>query len=81
MVARQAAMHFAFGMAAGVACIYLFARLTAGDGGGQVTGYQTTSASTLAAVAVLLAAITAVASIAPAWRACSVDPARALRES
>jgi len=81
MVARQAAMHLAFGMAAGVACIYLFARLTSGDGGGQVTGYQTTSASTLAAVAVLLAAITAVASIAPAWRACSVDPARALRES
>ena len=81
MVARQAAVHFAIGTAAGVVCIFGFARLTSGGGGGQVTGYQTTSPSTLAAVALLLAAITAVASIAPAWRACSVDPARALRES
>jgi len=81
MVARQAGLHFVLGVGAGVACVFGFALLTAGDGGGQVTGYQMTSASTLAAVSVLLAAITAAASIAPAWRACRVDPARTLRES
>ncbi|OLE81739.1 MAG: hypothetical protein AUG74_00630, partial [Bacteroidetes bacterium 13_1_20CM_4_60_6] len=80
MVARQAATHFAAGIAAGIVCIFAFAKATAGDGGGQVTGYQTTSASTLAVVALLLAAITAIASIAPAWRACRLDPARALHE-
>ena len=81
MVARQAAVHFALGVGTGVACIFGFARLTSGSGSGQVTGYHLTSASTLAAVAALLAIITAIASIAPAWRACRVDPARTLRES
>jgi len=81
MVARQSALHFALGIAAGVVCVFAFARLTEGPNGGRVTGYQITSASTLAAVAVLLGVITAVASIAPAWRACRVDPARTLRES
>jgi putative ABC transport system permease protein len=81
LVARQAAVHFALGVGAGIACVFGFARLTAGDGAGPTAGYQITSASTLAAVAALLAAITAVASIAPAWRACRVDPAQTLRES
>jgi predicted permease len=81
MVARQATTHFVLGVGAGVACVFGFARLTEGPAGGQITGYQITSASTLAAVALLLAIITAVASIAPAWRACRVDPARTLRES
>jgi predicted permease len=81
MVARQSAVHFALGIAAGLVCVFAFARLTEGPNGGQITGYQITSASTLAAVAVLLGVITAVASIAPAWRACRVDPARTLRES
>jgi predicted permease len=81
MVARQAAMHFALGTAAGVACVFGFARLTSGDGAGRVTGYHITSLSTLAGVAALLAIVTAAASIAPAWRACRVDPARTLRQS
>ena len=80
MVARQAAMHVSLGTAAGFVCIFAFAKATSGGGGGQFTGYQTTSASTLAVVALLLAAIAAMASIVPAWRACSIDPAQALRE-
>ncbi len=81
MVARQASTHFAIGVGTGIACVFGFARLTEGPAAGQTTGYQFTSASTLAAVAVLLAIITTIASIAPAWRACRVDPARTLRES
>jgi putative ABC transport system permease protein len=81
LVARHSALHFALGVAAGIGCVFEFARLTAGDGGGENSGYQITSASTLIAVAALLAIITTVASIAPAWRACRVDPAQTLRES
>jgi len=81
MVARQAATHFVIGVGTGVVCVFGFERLTKGPTAGPATGYQFTSASTLAAVAALLAIITAVASVAPAWRACRVDPARTLRES
>jgi ABC-type antimicrobial peptide transport system permease subunit len=81
MVARQAGLHLLLGVCAGIACVFAFARLTSGgEGGGPVSGYQMTSMSTLGAVALVLGIITAIASIAPAWRACRIDPARTLRE-
>jgi ABC-type antimicrobial peptide transport system permease subunit len=80
MVARQSALHLACGVAAGIVSVFAFARLTAGPNAAPATDYEMSSASTIAAVAVLLAVITAVASIAPAWRACHIDPAQTLRE-
>jgi putative ABC transport system permease protein len=81
MVLRQATLHFALGSTAGVLCVLAFARLTSGDGSVRAAGYQITSPSTLLLVGLVLALITLAASVAPAWRACRLDPARTLREN
>jgi hypothetical protein len=80
LVARRATWHFALGLAAGIACTFTFARLIARGGGDPGSGHQMTDPLTLAPVAVLLAMITALASIVPAWRATRIDPARVLHD-
>jgi len=81
IVARHGAICFTFGVAAGLAFVFGFARLVGSGGGGETSIRAYTEPVTLAAVVVLLAIVTAVASIAPAWRASRIDPARVLRES
>ncbi|HKB09127.1 MAG TPA: ADOP family duplicated permease [Vicinamibacterales bacterium] len=82
LVARRATLHFGLGVIAGIGCVFGFSRLIAsgGGGGGAGSGHDMTDPSTLAAVIGLLAIITALASIAPAWRATRIDPARVLRD-
>jgi ABC-type antimicrobial peptide transport system permease subunit len=79
MVARHAAAHLALGIVAGFVCTVAFARLTSSGGGGTASGYSLSDPLTLAAVGALLMAITAAASIVPAWTAARVDPLIALR--
>jgi hypothetical protein len=81
MVARHAATHLMFGVTAGLAFVFGFARLVGSGGGDGAAGRDFTEPVTLAAVIGLLAIITVVASIAPAWRASRIDPAQVLRES
>jgi putative ABC transport system permease protein len=81
IVARHGAIRFAFGVAAGLAFVFGFARLVGSGGGGETSIRGYTEPVTLAAVVALLAIVTAVASIAPAWRASRIDPAQVLRES
>jgi predicted permease len=78
MVLRHASVQFVFGLIAGVGCTFAFERLVGGGGAGTL-GYRMSDPLTLAAVALLLALITAVASIAPMLRATRVDPAVSLR--
>jgi putative ABC transport system permease protein len=80
MVARNAATHFTFGVIAGLGCMFAFAKLIDSAGGDRPSDTGLTEPLTLAAVVGLLAIITAIASIAPAWRASRIDPAEVLRE-
>jgi len=82
IVAQRAATQLAFGVAAGVACTFLFNRLVSlggGQGGSGFGLYWFTDPITLASVIGALSIVTALASIAPAWRAIRVDPLVALR--
>ncbi len=82
MVVSRAAFHFALGISAGIASIVAFERFVSsggGEAGRRATGLQTTDPLTMASAVVLLAAITLVATLVPAWRATRVDPIVALR--
>jgi ABC-type lipoprotein release transport system permease subunit len=61
--------------------VFGFNRLIDSGGGSAASGPGLTDPLTVAAVVFQLAIITAVASIAPAWRASQIDPAQVLRES
>jgi predicted permease len=80
MMARSAVAYLAFGSAAGLLCVAGFARLMESGAGSGSAPYQLSDPATSMAAVGLLALITAVASIAPAWRATRVDPGRVLRE-
>ena len=80
MMARSAVAYLALGSAAGLLCVAGFARLTESGAGSGSAPFRLSDPATSVAAVALLAFITAVASIAPAWRATRVDPGRVLRE-
>lgn len=79
MVASRAAFHFALGGAAGAACVAGWERFVSSGGGEAATALRTTDPLTLAGAVALLAAITLVAALVPAWSATRIDPIVALR--
>src|SRR5581483_7339826 len=82
MVASRAAFYLALGVTAGIGCSIAWERSVSSGGGGagtRATGFSATDPLTVAAAVALLAAITLVASIVPAWSATRVDPIVALR--
>jgi putative ABC transport system permease protein len=77
MVARRAAFHLLLGLVVGIAIVWAFER---GAGlGGDAFGFRLSDPMTLFGAALLLTAITAIASAAPVWRASRLQPLQVLR--
>jgi putative ABC transport system permease protein len=75
MVMKEGLWLIAIGVAAGIALSLLLTRSMSG----LVFGIGTSDPVTIIAAGAFLIAIAAAACFVPAWRACRVDPARALR--
>jgi putative ABC transport system permease protein len=78
IVVRRATAQLALGLAAGVACIVAWERAFPAASVAE-SGYRLSDPVSLAAVSFVLVAVSAVASVAPAWRAAHLDPVIALR--
>jgi ABC-type antimicrobial peptide transport system permease subunit len=76
-VARRAAMQLVLGIAAGSAAAWAFERAL--RLGGDPFGYRLSDPVTLTMAGVLLAAVTAIASALPAYRAARLEPVRVLQ--
>jgi predicted permease len=76
LVLRRAMAQLALGIGAGVGCTLGWERLF---GGGAAGGARMSDPMNLVAVSALLAVVTVVACLTPAWRALRVDPVVALR--
>jgi predicted permease len=78
IVARRAAAQLGLGILGGVACTLGWERLF-GAGVATQGGHRMSDPMNLAAVSAVLAVVTIVACLSPAWRAIRVDPVVALR--
>ena len=78
IVGRRVMTQLALGLAAGLACTFVWGRLF-GEAGAGAAGLRMTDAVNLAASSIVLVAVSMIATIAPAWRAAHLDPVIALR--
>jgi putative ABC transport system permease protein len=78
IVVRRASAQLALGLAAGVGCVLAWERVFPAASGAE-SGYRLSDPVSLAAVSLVLVAVSTIASIAPAWRAAHLDPVVALR--
>jgi putative ABC transport system permease protein len=78
IVGRRVMTQLAFGLAAGLACTFVWGRLFSEAGAGAA-GLRMTDVVNLTASSMVLVLVSMIATIAPAWRAAHLDPVIALR--
>jgi ABC-type antimicrobial peptide transport system permease subunit len=77
MIVRRASVQLALGLGVGVLCTLAFEKLV--GLGADAFGYRMSDPLTLIAAAAILVIVTALACVAPAYRAARLDPVHALR--